>query len=136
MIGVFKLQQGITLLLINLDNNTTVETKVSFNSTRTLQHKHKSHGHRTKIIRLRRRKKKSETMREEYHLTARDGNLLSQTMVLNGKILSLNSSGHIPPLEPLYVNSSEPITVAPFSIVFAHIPNVVLPACRQEGIID
>ncbi|PSS13898.1 Heparanase-like protein [Actinidia chinensis var. chinensis] len=131
-----KHSQGITLLLINLDNNNTVETKVSFNSTRTLQHKHKSHSHRTKIIRLRRRKKKSETTREEYHLTARDGNLLSQTMVLNGKILSLNSSGHIPPLEPLYVNSSEPITVAPFSIVFVHISNVVLPACRREGTID
>ena len=42
MISVFALRHGITLLLINLDNTTTFEVKVSFNSTRTLQRKHKS----------------------------------------------------------------------------------------------
>ena len=136
MIRVFALQHGIKLLLINLDKTTTFETKVSFNSTRTLQRKHKSHGHRTKIIWLHPRKKKRKTMIEEYHLTAKDGNLHNHTMLLNGKILSVNSSVQIPPLEPLYVNSSEPITVAPFSIVYAHIPNVSLPACQYEGIID
>lgn len=73
---------------------------------------------------------KGETAREEYHLTAKDGNLHSQTMLLNGKILNVNSSGNIPNLEPSYVNSSEPIVVGPFSIVFAHIPYVGPPACR------
>lgn len=71
-----------------------------------------------------------EAFREEYHITAKDGNLHSQTVLLNGKILSVNSSGNIPSLEPQHVNSSEPIMVAPFSIVFIHIPNIVLPACR------
>lgn len=132
-IRVFTLQQGITLLLINLDNTTTVETKVAFNSTRILRHKHKSHGHRAKVVRIHQQQKKIEMMREEYHLTAKDDNLHSQIMLLNGKILTVNSSGHIPPLVPVKVNSSEPITVAPFSVVFSHIPNVVLPACRQEG---
>lgn len=74
--------------------------------------------------------KMSEMEREEYHLTAKDGNLHSQVMLLNGHILTVNSSGEMPPMEPVSVNSSEPITVAPFSIVFAHIPNVVVPACR------
>jgi len=50
-------------------------------------------------------------------------------MLLNGNVLTVNSSGDIPPLEPLYAKSSNPIRVAPFSIVFAHIPNLVLPAC-------
>uniref|UniRef100_A0A5B7BC77 Putative heparanase-like protein 3 n=1 Tax=Davidia involucrata TaxID=16924 RepID=A0A5B7BC77_DAVIN len=128
-----KQSQGITLLLINLDNTTTIQTKVAFNSTWTLRHKHskhRSHGHGTKLIRLPRVSKKSGMTREEYHLTAKDGNLHSQTMLLNGNILVVNSSGHIPPLEPINANSSEPITVAPFSIVFSHMPSVVLPACR------
>lgn len=137
-----KQSQGITLLLINLDNSTTVEAKVAFNGTSTLQHKHKLHRlhrlhkyrhrhriHRTKIIWFE-GSKTSEMEREEYHLTAKDGNLHSQTMLLNGNILTVNASGDIPPLEPLNVNSSSPITIAPFSIVFVHMPSVVLPACR------
>jgi heparanase 1 len=71
----------------------------------------------------------SETAREEYHLTPQDGNLHSQIMLLNGNVLSVNSDGDIPRLEPLYVNSSKPIRVAPFSIVFSHIPDAVVPAC-------
>ncbi|KAF7151987.1 hypothetical protein RHSIM_Rhsim01G0055300 [Rhododendron simsii] len=128
-----KHSQGITLLLINLDNTTTVEAKVAFNSTRILRqqrHKHRSRGHREKVVRVHQQQKKIEMVREEYHLTAKDANLHSQIMLLNGEILTVNSTGHIPPLVPVKVNSSEPITVAPFSIVFSHIPNVVLPACR------
>ena len=124
------MQKGITVLLINLDNSTTIETKVAFNGTMR-KHRHRFHSHRPKLIRFPRREHKtSETTRYEYHLTAEDGNLHSQTMLLNGKKLSLNSTGNIPPLEPIRVNSSEPITVRPYSIVFVHIPYVVLPACR------
>jgi len=71
----------------------------------------------------------SESAREEYHLTPEDGNIHSQIMVLNGKPLRVNSDGDIPPLDPIYVNSSEPINVAPFSIVFAHLPDAVATAC-------
>ncbi|CAK9163528.1 unnamed protein product, partial [Ilex paraguariensis] len=125
-----KQSQGLTVLLINLDGNTTVQATVTSNSTWIRRHRHRSHGHRKKVIRLPRESKISATTREEYHLTAMDGDLHSQTMLLNGNILALNSSGDIPPLDPIYVNSSEPITVAPFSIVFVHLPNVVLPACK------
>ncbi|GMP60249.1 hypothetical protein CsSME_00023191 [Camellia sinensis var. sinensis] len=125
-----KQSQGITLLLINLDNATTVQARVVFNGTFTLRHKHESRGHETRIMRMHWGIKMSEMEREEYHLTAKDGNLHSQIMLLNGHILTVNSSGEMPPMEPVSVNSSEPITVAPFSIVFAHIPNVVVPACR------
>ncbi|KAJ0701686.1 hypothetical protein HanOQP8_Chr10g0382081 [Helianthus annuus] len=51
-------------------------------------------------------------------------------MMLNGKELGVNSNGEIPQFKPMNVHSLEPISVAPFSIVFAHIPNVTLYACR------
>ncbi|KAM7477231.1 hypothetical protein LguiB_024474 [Lonicera macranthoides] len=125
-----KHSNGITVLLLNLDNSTTIKTKVAFNGTMR-KHKHRFHSHRPKLIQFPRREHKtSETRRYEYHLTAEDGNLHSQTMMLNGKKLSVNSTGNIPPLEPIRVNSSEPITVRPYSIVFVHIPYIVLSACR------
>ncbi|KAF3453060.1 hypothetical protein FNV43_RR03493 [Rhamnella rubrinervis] len=126
-----KQSKGITVLLINLDDSTTIHAKVAFNSTWSLQHKHRRHrSHKSKLIKLPPRSFKGETAREEYHLTAEDGKLHSQTMLLNGEILNVNSSGDIPNLEPSYVNSSEPIVVGPFSIVFAHIPYVEPPACQ------
>ncbi|XP_058206920.1 heparanase-like protein 3 isoform X2 [Rhododendron vialii] len=112
-----KNSQGITLLLINLDNATTVQAKVAFHNGKN-------------IILLPGENEIGEMEREEYHLTAKDGDLHSQIMLLNGKILGLNSYGDIPPLEAVTVNSSDPITVAPFSIVFAQIPDVGLPACK------
>ncbi|OAY31521.1 heparanase-like protein 3 [Manihot esculenta] len=128
-----KESKGITLLLINLDNSTNVEVKVAFNGTATLHHQQKHHrshkyqrSHRTRNIKLPQGSESST--REEYHLTAKDGNLHSQTMLLNGNILTVNSSGDIPALEPVSVNLSKPISVAPFSVVFVHLPYVV-PAC-------
>ncbi|OAY46998.1 heparanase-like protein 3 [Manihot esculenta] len=125
-----KESKGITLLLINLDNSTTVEVKVSFNSTWTLHHQKKHHrsykSHRTRTIKL--PQGSESTTREEYHLTAKDGNLHSQIMLLNGNILSVSSSGEIAAFEPVNVNLTKPIFVAPFSVVFAHLPYVV-PAC-------
>lgn len=124
------LQSGITLLLINLDNSTTVEAGLSIEnavSSKTLTVK--------RIVQQKEdiytsRKTKYEMMREEYHLTAKDGNLHSQTMLLNGEEINVNSSGEIPPLEPRRVNPSEPITVAPYSILFARIPSIEVPACK------
>ncbi|KAK0571158.1 hypothetical protein LWI29_011910 [Acer saccharum] len=122
-----KQSKGITLLLINLDNSTTVQANVKFNNTSSLRHKHKAH--KKHLIELPQGSVNGNS-REEYHLTAKDGNIHSQTMLLNGNILSVTSSGDIPPLEPLLVNSTEAITVAPFSIVFVHMPYIDLPACR------
>ena len=125
MYNTLFLQKGITVLLINLDSNTTVEAEVTFNNNaESLRHrKMSSHSKRMELPLA------SETAREEYHLTPQDGDIHSQTMVLNGKALSVNSDGDIPPLEPIYVNSSEPIRVAAFSIVFAHLPGAVVSAC-------
>ncbi|KAE8669055.1 Heparanase-like protein 3 [Hibiscus syriacus] len=133
-----KQSKGITLLLINLDNSTTVQAKLAFNSTMTLRRKHRSRTshhkhkvHKTKIIKLP-KGIDAKIRREEYHLTAKDGNLQSQTMLLNGNVLSVNSSGIIPRLEPLHVISAKPITVAPLSVVFAHMPGVIVPACKVQ----
>ncbi|KAM0969291.1 hypothetical protein COP2_017951 [Malus domestica] len=125
-----KQSKGITVLLINLHNTTAIEARVAFNATWTLRHKHKSHKlHRSHVAKLR-QGLESSTEREEYHLTAKDGKIQSQTMLLNGNALRVDSSGTIPSLNPVYVNASEPIVVGPSSIVFAHIPYVVPPACR------
>ncbi|GAA0187459.1 hypothetical protein LIER_34747 [Lithospermum erythrorhizon] len=122
-----KQSQGITLLMINLEGNTTVQGKIIYNNTWTDQHTH--HSHVKSLIRLVQDAKTDTATREEYHLTAKDGNLQSQTMLLNGKPLTVDSTGHIPDLTPVTVKSSEPITVSPFSIVFVHEPSVILPAC-------
>ncbi|XP_041016848.1 heparanase-like protein 3 isoform X1 [Juglans microcarpa x Juglans regia] len=127
-----KKKQGITLLLINLDSNATVQVHVSTEnatslSTSTTQ---ENQTPRTRLATMSRGSKISNITREEYHLTAKDGDLHSQTMLLNGKILAVNSSGDIPFLEPITVNQSEPITVAPFSIVFAQIPYIIFSVCN------
>ncbi|KAE8718951.1 Heparanase-like protein 3 [Hibiscus syriacus] len=133
-----KQSKGITLLLINLDNSTTVEAKLEFNSTMTLRHKHWSHTwhhnhkiHKTTIIKLP-KAIYARLRREEYHLTAKDGNLQSQTILLNGNVLSVNSSEIIPPLRPLHVISAKPIMVPPLSIVFVRMPGVIVPACKVQ----
>ncbi|KAF2303793.1 hypothetical protein GH714_023456 [Hevea brasiliensis] len=128
---ISSLQQGITLLLINLDGNTTFQVSISTenfakNGTWTLQ---EYQSRRAKFARIHRGSKLDEDTREEYHLTAKDNDLHSQTVLLNGKILTVSSSGAIPPLEPIKVSLFNPITVAPLSIVFAQITNMTVPAC-------
>ncbi|KAL0394293.1 UNVERIFIED_CONTAM: Heparanase-like protein 3 [Sesamum latifolium] len=118
-----KNSPGITLLLINLDNSTAVQVGLSVENI--VQQTRK-----TKFTSIYKHHTKFEMMREEYHLTPKDGDLHSQTMLLNGEIIYVNSSGIIPPLEPRRVNPSEPIIVAPFSILFARIPYIQLPACK------
>ncbi|KAL6345657.1 hypothetical protein AAG906_017393 [Vitis piasezkii] len=129
-----KQSPGITLLLINLDGNTTVQVQVSTknagNRTSTLQHKDKTQ--RSNFSRMPRVSKIDASVREEYHLTAKDGDLHSQTLLLNGKVVTINSSGIVPPLEPIRVSSMDPVIVAPFSIVFVRFPNINYPACKYK----
>ncbi|GAB2289156.1 hypothetical protein Dimus_023459 [Dionaea muscipula] len=127
-----KQSQGVTLLLINLDGDSTVEAKITFNGSSVLHKLHHQHRRGSRRARSSSVYVKAETGRQEYHLTAMEGNLHSQVMLLNGSILSVDSTGSIPPLEPVNVSSSDdPVIVAPFSIVFVHIPYIVLPACSQ-----
>ncbi|KAL3497330.1 hypothetical protein ACH5RR_040062 [Cinchona calisaya] len=122
-----KHSPGITVLLINLDANTTVQVGVA------VQKAIVSNNTSITPMQFQSRKWKfsfHRSMREEYHLTPKDGYIQSQTMLLNGKVLAVDSSGTIPPLEPKRVKASDPITVAPFSIVFVQIPYFNVPACK------
>ncbi|KAK2659925.1 hypothetical protein Ddye_006458 [Dipteronia dyeriana] len=89
-----KRSQGITVLLINLDGNTTVKVQVSTENAA-------SHGaltiqqqqtQKTKFARMSRDYKVDGKTREEYHLTAKDGDIHSQTMLLNGEFIWRDSS--------------------------------------------
>ncbi|GMN45471.1 hypothetical protein TIFTF001_014646 [Ficus carica] len=124
-----KKNQGITLLLINLEKHAAVRVRVSTDNVAS-----------SKTLNLQHSRKKLSTIpqgsvpsvnatREEYHLTTQNRDLSSQLVLLNGKILRVDSSGAIPPLEPIKKTVSKPITVAPYSFVFAVIPNIDVPAC-------
>ncbi|RWW57919.1 hypothetical protein BHE74_00035274 [Ensete ventricosum] len=128
-------QQGITLLLINLSgtNSSTTPVFVTTQTAYSAALKQRHGAHRTRFNHIPRLGKTSEFTREEYHLTAEDGDIHSQTVLLNGNILAVDSDGNIPELEPVAVDATQPITVAPFSIVFAHIPYFYAPACRSVG---
>ncbi|KAF8378765.1 hypothetical protein HHK36_030114 [Tetracentron sinense] len=69
------------------------------------------------------------SLREEYHLTPRDGYLRSQTTVLNGIPLELTGDGAIPALDPDLVDGKSPISIAPLSVAFILFPNFEAPAC-------
>ncbi|KAK9079506.1 hypothetical protein SSX86_001178 [Deinandra increscens subsp. villosa] len=121
-----KHSNGLTILLINLDRITKTEVGISVeNVTIAVAAKQQ-----TKQIQSSKYGSKEFT-REEYHLTAKDGNLNSHILLLNGKELGVNSTGNIPSLEPIEVSLSDPITVAPYSIVFVHIPRIHIQACTE-----
>ncbi|EPS67583.1 hypothetical protein M569_07189, partial [Genlisea aurea] len=125
-----KRSLGISLLLVNIDGNNSYDLRVEHDLTTPRRNSRKH-------IRLHRAPKWShvkqqqlgEVPREEYHLTPLDGNIQSRVVLLNGKELIVDSSNQIPVLEPVQVNSSDPIKVDPYSIVFVHFPSMDLPAC-------
>ncbi|XP_031482231.1 heparanase-like protein 3 [Nymphaea colorata] len=115
--------RGITLLLINLSSNTTVQAVVTSES-------YKQTAEVTEVGRMPGAWRKGGQTREEYHLTAKDGNLHSHTVLLNGKALDVSQSGRIPAFNPIIVSEREPISIVPFSIVFARIPYIDPYPCR------
>jgi heparanase 1 len=121
-----KNSQGITLLLINLSGNNTNRIYVTSEGAQA-QSARKEGRRFSHIPGL---GEAAELTREEYHLTPKDGNLQSQQVLLNGNVLATDANGNIPKLEPVQVEGTQPITVVPYSIVFAHIPSFYAPACR------
>lgn len=114
--------------MINLSGNTTTQVPIISKTAYSLGQKHLwagGSGFRGKIPGL-----PAENTREEYHLTAQGGDLHSQTMLLNGNALKVDENGNIPTMEPVQVEASQPVTLAPYSIVFAHVPFFKAPACR------
>ncbi|XP_066371033.1 heparanase-like protein 3 [Miscanthus floridulus] len=128
---------GITLLLINLSGNTTTQVSVTVTTQGTVAaHKHGArkhvggrkfrHVHGPSFTGV---DEAAGAVRDEYHLTPKDGNLRSQVMLLNGRALATDAAGNIPTLEAVKVDAAQPIAVAPYSIVFARISHFSAPAC-------
>ena len=137
----FILQAGVTLLLINLSNQTDfiltvrnpVTASVVENEVATSTHKESSFFDKLKKTFSWVGTKGSEvTFREEYHLTPKDGYLRSQTMVLNGIPLELTDEGDLPRLDPVRNNLRSPIYMTPLSIAFVVYPNFDAPACATH----
>ncbi|KAJ4974436.1 hypothetical protein NE237_007610 [Protea cynaroides] len=129
---------GIVLLLINFSNNTEVRVTVQNNMNINLHVEEKTihrdnsfmHGLKKTVSWIGRKAADEEGLREEYHLTPKDGYLRSQTMVLNGTPLELTEDEDIPILEPVLVNVKFPILVAPLSIAFVAFPDFEAGACN------
>ncbi|RLN29307.1 hypothetical protein C2845_PM05G37510 [Panicum miliaceum] len=104
------MQQGITLLLINLSNttgyNVTLQNdiNVSLDKRPDLEKRSSFTQRLRKAVSWLGSKPSSDTKkREEYHLTAKDGNLQSKTMLLNGVPLELGDDGSVPAMNPVLV---------------------------------
>uniref|UniRef100_A0A0E0KAE8 Heparanase-like protein n=1 Tax=Oryza punctata TaxID=4537 RepID=A0A0E0KAE8_ORYPU len=128
--------QGITLLLINLSNttgyNVTLQNdiNVSLDKTANLQkHNYFSHSLRRAVSWLGHKPSSDVARREEYHLTAKDGDLQSKTMLLNGAPLELSDDGGVPAMSPVLVAVNSPVYLAPTSIAFVVLPMFEAKAC-------
>lgn len=99
-----KGKEGVTVLLLNLSNQTRYDVDLSGSTGLNM------------------------TTREEYHLTPQDGDLHSRTCLLNGVPLEVTAQGEIPALVPKMMSSTRPVSMEPLSIAFISIP-IQIPAC-------
>ncbi|KAF5933961.1 hypothetical protein HYC85_030132 [Camellia sinensis] len=129
---------GITLLLINLSNQTKFNLSVRNSMNITVHVKETADKSGKSFTQSLKRtvswvgSKASDgtSFREEYHLTPKGGNLRSKTMVLNGVPLQLTASGDIPSLNPVLVHLNSPMFVAPLSVKFVVFPNFDASGCK------
>lgn len=121
------------MLLINLSNQTEIETKVLKHVNNNLRAKEKSVQKEScsievKVSQTGKSASDKQSFREEYHLTPKDGQLQTQTSLLNGNPLNV-TDGELPRLDPVLSPPLQPIRLAPLSIAFIVIPNFEAPAC-------
>lgn len=132
-----KEREGITLLLINLSNQTDYVISVHNSMNMKLTVKGKDINRESSLSRDIKRAvswvgstaSDGHLTREEYHLTPKDGYLQSQTMVLNGIPLQLADDEGIPKLDPVRVDVNSPIYITHLSIAFIVFPNFSARAC-------
>ncbi|KAK7265839.1 hypothetical protein RJT34_33463 [Clitoria ternatea] len=136
-----KGREGITLLLINLSNQTrfllTVHGRVPvsngrYENAKSIHKENSFFSHLKRAFSWIGTKGSDVTFREEYHLTPKDDYLRSQTMLLNGVPLELADDGEIPTLYPVHNNVHSPIHIAPLSIAFIVYPNFDASACEEH----
>ncbi|CAL0325768.1 unnamed protein product [Lupinus luteus] len=134
-----KGRNGITLLLINFSNRNrfiltvrggeTVSSGIN-EDAKSIRVEKSFFYHLKRAFSWVGRKGSDITFREEYHLTPKDYNLRSQTMMLNGIPLELSNDGEIPTMTPVQSNVHSPISIAPLSIAFIVYPDFDAPACN------
>ncbi|KAL2337316.1 hypothetical protein Fmac_011762 [Flemingia macrophylla] len=107
---------GVTVLLINMSNSTTFN--ISFVYDMNLNPIFETVPGRVQ-----------KTMREEYHMTPKDGNIQSDVVLLNGTPLQLTKSLDIPEMKPQLIDASSPIIAKPDSIIFIHTKSFKAPTC-------
>ncbi|KAK8277683.1 hypothetical protein V6Z11_D10G291000 [Gossypium hirsutum] len=110
-----KKEPGVSFVFINLSKNTSFEID--------LFHDLNLNGGSPNF------EFKGHKKREEYHLTPKDGNILSSIVLLNGTPLELSDSLEIPELKPKLVDGLKPISIAAHSIAFVTIRDFNAPAC-------
>lgn len=132
-----KGKSGVTLLLINLSNQTDFRINVHNSMNINLRMKNEAnkktyftHGLKKTFSWVGSKASDEALSREEYHLTPKDGELRSKIMLLNGALLELTDDGDIPTLDSVHVDVNSPISVAPLSIKFIQFPNFDAPACK------
>lgn len=109
-----KKTTGIAVLVINMSNSTTFEVLVEDDSN------------------LKNQEYKNANEREEYHLTPKDGNILSDVLLLNGAPLKLTEKFDIPAMKPKLVDAASPLKLLPHSIVYAVLKGFKAPACAYK----
>ncbi|CAN4088400.1 unnamed protein product [Withania somnifera] len=133
-----KDRAGVTLLLINLNNQIHYDVNIQTSADTSLQvgveknHDKKSFAHRLKesVSWVGIRSSDIKLSQEEYHLTPEGGNIKSRRMLLNGKLLQLTETGDIPNFSPVLKTLKSSISIEPLSIKFIVFPNFNSPSCR------
>jgi heparanase 1 len=118
------------LLLINLSNQSDFIINIYNHTNIKLKEKEKRRGDSPFMRSLKEKvgANGESLMREEYHLSPEDGNLQSQTSLLNGNPLNV-SNGELPRLDLDFREEYDLLCVAPLSIAFIVIPNFEAPTC-------
>ncbi|KAJ7564896.1 hypothetical protein O6H91_02G038500 [Diphasiastrum complanatum] len=75
----------------------------------------------------------TNTQRLEYHLTALNGDLHSQSVLLNGNLLQFTANYALPDLIAVTAAASDPLVVDPISVVFVKLVGVSTSACTQAA---
>ncbi|XP_073035826.1 heparanase-like protein 2 [Primulina eburnea] len=132
-----KERAGITVLLINLSNQTVYNIEIESSNSSELPGKVQTgstkrtfvHGLKESVSWIGRKAADVKLVREEYHLTPENGDLRSKTMMLNDQPLQLTEKSDIPSLVPIFRDLISPLTIAPLSIKFVVFPNFNAPSC-------
>ncbi|KAH0861338.1 hypothetical protein HID58_089599, partial [Brassica napus] len=130
-----KGREGVTLLLINLSNQSdfTVSVSNGVNMALNVESKPKKKSLLDTLKKpfswIGNKASDGYLNREEYHLTPENGELRSKTMVLNGKPLKPTETGDIPNLEPVIRGVNSPVCVSSLSMSFIVLPSFDASAC-------